>query len=75
MGKVGLFKEKGCSKGEMELKGSVFGIEGKERVVLDGIVMQRASLGEGSEKVKTGCEVRGGGRKGWREKGSGRGRE
>ncbi|WP_144558140.1 50S ribosomal protein L4, partial [Bacillus pumilus] len=62
-------------KGEIELNGCVFGIEGKERVVLDGIVMERGWLGEGSEKVKSGCEVGGGGGKGWREKGSGGGGE
>ncbi|MCH2907702.1 50S ribosomal protein L4, partial [Listeria monocytogenes] len=46
-----------------------------EKVVVDVILSQRASLRHGPHKVKTRSEVRGGGRKPWRQKGTGRARQ
>ena len=65
MPKVALFNQNGSTNGEIELNASVFGIEPNESVVFDAILMQRASLRQGTHKVKTRSEVRGGGRKPW----------
>ena len=75
MPKVELFNQNGSTNGEIELNASVFGIEPNESVVFDAILMQRASLRQGTHKVKTRSEVRGGGRKPWRQKGTGRARQ
>ncbi|MBX7002676.1 50S ribosomal protein L4 [Bacillus aerophilus] len=75
MPKVALFNQNGSTNGEIELNVSVFGIEPNESVVFDAILMQRASLRQGTHKVKTRSEVRGGGRKPWRQKGTGRARQ
>ncbi|MCC9090493.1 50S ribosomal protein L4 [Bacillus pumilus] len=75
MPKVALFNQNGSTNGEIELNASVFGIEPNESVVFDAILMQRASLRQGTHKVKTRSEVRGGGRKPWRQKGTGRARQ
>jgi large subunit ribosomal protein L4 len=75
MPKVTLYNQNGSSNGDIELNESVFGIEPNESVVFDAIVMQRASLRQGSHKVKNRSEVRGGGRKPWRQKGTGRARQ
>ncbi|APJ09587.1 50S ribosomal protein L4 [Bacillus safensis] len=75
MPKVALYNQNGSTNGEIELNASVFGIEPNESVVFDAILMQRASLRQGTHKVKTRSEVRGGGRKPWRQKGTGRARQ
>ncbi|MFJ5966067.1 MULTISPECIES: 50S ribosomal protein L4 [unclassified Bacillus (in: firmicutes)] len=75
MPKVALYNQNGSTNGEIELNDSVFGIEPNESVVFDAILMQRASLRQGTHKVKTRSEVRGGGRKPWRQKGTGRARQ
>lgn len=75
MPKVAVFNQNGSTNGEIELNASVFGIEPNESVVFDAILMQRASLRQGTHKVKTRSEVRGGGRKPWRQKGTGRARQ
>ncbi|EUJ40829.1 50S ribosomal protein L4 [Brochothrix campestris] len=75
MPKVALLKQDGTNAGELTLNDSVFGIEPNENVVFDAIIMQRASLRQGNHKVKNRSEVRGGGRKPWRQKGTGRARQ
>ena len=75
MPKVTLLDQKGASVGEIELNDSIFGIEPNQHVLFEAIVMQRASLRQGTHKVKNRSEVAGGGRKPWREKGSGRARQ
>lgn len=75
MPKVALYNQNGSTAGDIELNDSVFGIEPNESVVFDAILMQRASLRQGSHKVKNRSEVRGGGRKPWRQKGTGRARQ
>lgn len=75
MAKVTLFNQTGAQVGEAELNDAVFGIEPNESVVFDAIMMQRASLRQGTHKVKNRSEVSGGGRKPWKQKGSGRARQ
>lgn len=75
MAKVTLFKQDGSTVGEIELNDSVFGIEPNESVVFDAIIMQRASLRQGTHATKNRSAVRGGGRKPWRQKGTGRARQ
>ncbi|HDI3428948.1 TPA: 50S ribosomal protein L4 [Listeria monocytogenes] len=75
MPKLSLLKQDGTNAGEITLNDTVFGIEPNEKVVVDGILSQRASLRQGTHKVKNRSEVRGGGRKPWRQKGTGRARQ
>ncbi|MDP4104451.1 MAG: 50S ribosomal protein L4 [Bacillota bacterium] len=75
MPKVTLLNQSGSQVGEIELNESVFGIEPNQHVLFEAIVMQRASLRQGTHKVKGRSEVSGGGRKPWRQKGTGRARQ
>ncbi|MBS4175710.1 50S ribosomal protein L4 [Bacillus sp. FJAT-49736] len=75
MPKVALYNQTGSQVGEIELNDSVFGIEPNQHVLFDAIVMQRASLRQGTHKVKNRSEVSGGGKKPWRQKGTGRARQ
>ncbi|EAH3830490.1 50S ribosomal protein L4 [Listeria monocytogenes] len=75
MPKLSLLKQDGTNAGEITLNDTVFGIEPNEKVVVDVILSQRASLRQGTHKVKKRSEVRGGGRKPWRQKGTGRARQ
>lgn len=75
MPKVALFKQDGSEAGNIELNDSVFGIEPNTHVLHEAVVMQRATLRQGTHKVKNRSEVRGGGRKPWRQKGTGRARQ
>lgn len=75
MPKVTLFKQDGSQAGEVELNESIFGIEPNESVIFDAVIMQRASLRQGTHAVKNRSAVRGGGRKPWRQKGTGRARQ
>lgn len=52
MPKVALYNQNGSTAGDIELNASVFGIEPNESVVFDAILMQRASLRQGTHKVK-----------------------
>ncbi|MCK0473325.1 50S ribosomal protein L4 [Halalkalibacter sp. APA_J-10(15)] len=75
MPKVALFNQSGSQVGDVELNDSVFGIEPNNSVLHDAVVMQQASLRQGTHKTKGRSEVRGGGRKPWRQKGTGRARQ
>ncbi|MBD7945039.1 MULTISPECIES: 50S ribosomal protein L4 [Psychrobacillus] len=75
MTKVSLFNQAGSSVGEIELNDKVFGIEPNESVLFEAIISQRASLRQGNHKVKNRSEVAGGGRKPWKQKGTGRARQ
>ncbi|MCM3598878.1 50S ribosomal protein L4 [Metabacillus idriensis] len=75
MPKVALLNQSGSNVGEIELNDSVFGIEPNQHVLFEAVIMQRASLRQGNHKVKGRSEVRGGGRKPWRQKGTGRARQ
>lgn len=74
MPKVALYNISGQQVGEVELKDSVFGIEPNEPVLHDAVTMQLANQRQGTHDTKTRAEVRGGGRKPWRQKGTGRAR-
>ncbi|MGY4104519.1 50S ribosomal protein L4 [Ignavigranum ruoffiae] len=75
MPKVTMFKQDGSHAGEIELKDAIFGIEPNEGVIFDAVIMQRASLRQGTHAVKNRSAVSGGGRKPWRQKGTGRARQ
>jgi large subunit ribosomal protein L4 len=75
MPKVALLNQSGSKVGDVELNDAVFGIEPNTHVLHEAVVMQRASLRQGTHKVKNRSEVRGGGRKPWRQKGTGRARQ
>lgn len=75
MTKVNVLSQTGSSVGEIELNDAIFGIEPNEAVLFDAIVAQRASLRQGTHKTKGRSEVSGGGRKPWRQKGTGRARQ
>ncbi|MEN8142945.1 MAG: 50S ribosomal protein L4 [Thermodesulfobacteriota bacterium] len=60
--------------GDVELNDSIFGVEVKEHIIHDIVRMQRASRRAGNASTKTRAEVRGGGAKPWRQKGTGRAR-
>ncbi len=75
MPNVALYKQDGTQNGEVTLNDAIFGIEPNENVVFDAIIMQRASLRQGNHSVKNRSAVRGGGRKPWAQKGTGRARQ
>ncbi|WP_311431574.1 50S ribosomal protein L4 [Facklamia hominis] len=75
MPKVTLFKQDGTKAGEVALKEAIFGVEPNEAVIFEAVVMQRASLRQGTHAVKNRSAVSGGGRKPWRQKGTGRARQ
>ena len=75
MANVTLFDQTGKEAGQVVLNDAVFGIEPNESVVFDVIISQRASLRQGTHAVKNRSAVSGGGRKPWRQKGTGRARQ
>ncbi len=75
MPKIAILNQKGASVGELALADSVFGIEPNKQAIYDVVNAQRAALRQGTHKTKTRSEVRGGGRKPWRQKGTGRARQ
>lgn len=75
MPKVALYNISGSQVGEVELNDAIFGIEPNKHVLHEAVVMQLASLRQGTHKVKGRSEVRGGGRKPWKQKGTGRARQ
>ena len=75
MPKVTLYNQSGSAVGEIELNDAVFGIEPNKHVMSEAVISYRASLRQGTAKVKNRSEVSGGGRKPWRQKGTGRARQ
>lgn len=74
MANVKLYKQDGSVNGEVTLNDDVFGIEPNKAVVYDAIHLQQASQRQGTHAVKNRSAVRGGGKKPWRQKGTGRAR-
>ena len=74
MPKVALYDMSGAQIGELELNDSVFGIEPNQAVMYDFVKMQLANKRVGTSSSKTRAEVSGGGKKPWRQKGTGRAR-
>lgn len=75
MPKVALYNVSGAQVGEVELSEAVFGVEPNSHVMHSAVLLQRASLRSGTHKTKGRSEVRGGGRKPWKQKGTGRARQ
>jgi len=75
MPKVALYNISGAQVGEIELSDAIFGIKPNVSVLHDAVLMQQASERQGTHKVKGRSEVSGGGRKPWRQKGTGRARQ
>lgn len=71
---ITVLNQEGKALHELELAAEVFGIEPNQQAVFDTVLMQRASLRQGTSKVKNKREVAGGGRKPFRQKGTGRAR-
>ncbi len=75
MTQLDVYQQTGTKNGTTEVKAEVFGIEPNDHVVADAVIMQQASLRRGTHAVKNRSAVRGGGRKPWRQKGTGRARQ
>lgn len=75
MSKVSVYNIEGNQVGEIELNDSVFGVEVNEHLVHMAVVNQLANKRQGTQSAKTRAEVRGGGRKPWRQKGTGHARQ
>ncbi len=74
MPKTALYNVEGQQVGEIELADTVFGVEINEAAIKQVVTMQLANRRQGTASTKSRGEVRGGGRKPWRQKGTGRAR-
>ncbi|MFC5452285.1 50S ribosomal protein L4 [Paenibacillus aestuarii] len=75
MPKVALYNVTGAQVGEVELSDAVFGIEPHVHAIHEMVLLQQAAVRQGTHKTKGRSEVRGGGRKPWKQKGTGRARQ
>ncbi len=75
MEKMNLLNQKGEKIKDINLNETVFGITPNDKVLYDAIILTRASLRQGTHKTKNRSEVSGGGRKPWRQKGTGHARQ
>lgn len=75
MANVSVYNMEGNEVGTMELNDAVFGVNVNEHLVHMAVVAQLANKRQGTQKAKTRSEVRGGGRKPWRQKGTGHARQ
>ena len=75
MANVAIYNMEGKEVGTMELNDAVFGVEVNEHLVHLAVVGQLANKRQGTQKAKTRSEVSGGGRKPWRQKGTGHARQ
>jgi large subunit ribosomal protein L4 len=75
MPKVNVYNMLGEQVGEIELSDNIFGIEVNQHVVYEVVKNQLANKRQGTQSTKTRAEVRGGGRKPWKQKGTGRARQ
>ena len=72
---VKLFNQLGKEVGALELSEHVFAQEDNQQAIFDTVIAERAAMRQGTQKAKTRSEVSGGGRKPWRQKGTGRARQ
>ena len=72
---LNVFNQAGEKISEVALNEAIFGITPNQQVLYDVVNAQRAALRQGTAKTKTRAEVRGGGKKPWRQKGTGRARQ
>lgn len=75
MPKIALLNTKGEKIKDIKLNDEVFGIEPNDQTIYDAVVLKMASVRQGTHKVKNRSEVSGGGRKPWRQKGTGNARQ
>lgn len=75
MTNLNVYNQAGQVVSEIELNEAVFGIEPKTQAMFDAVIAYRAALRQGTHSTKTRAEVRGGGRKPWKQKGTGRARQ
>ncbi|RHW47734.1 50S ribosomal protein L4 [Bombilactobacillus bombi] len=75
MAQLDVYQQSGTKNGSTEVKDEIFGIEPNNYVITDAVIMQQASLRRGTHAVKNRSAVHGGGRKPWRQKGTGRARQ
>ncbi|SFG17865.1 large subunit ribosomal protein L4 [Lachnospiraceae bacterium C7] len=75
MAKVAVYNMEGAEVESLELNDSIFGVEVNEHLVHMAVLQQLANNRQGTQKAKTRSEVRGGGRKPWRQKGTGHARQ
>src|SRR5574344_1315952 len=75
MANVSVYNMEGKEVGKMDLSDSVFGVEVNEHLVHMAVIQQLADNRQGTQKAKTRSEVSGGGRKPWRQKGTGHARQ
>ena len=72
---IAVYNQLGEKVKDTELNEKVFGIEPNNQAIFDMVLLQRASWRQGTHKVKNRTEVAGGGKKPWRQKGTGRARQ
>ena len=75
MAKVSVYNIEGKEVGDIELNDAIFGVEVNEHLVHLAVVAQLANKRQGTQKAKTRSEVSGGGRKPWKQKGTGHARQ
>ena len=75
MANVAVYNMEGKEVGSLELNDAIFGVEVNEHLVHMAVLQQLANNRQGTQKAKTRSEVRGGGRKPWRQKGTGHARQ
>ena len=75
MTSVNLYKQDGSQNGTIDLNADIFGIEPNENAEFEAILRQRVSMRQGTHAVKNRSAVSGGGKKPWRQKGTGRARQ
>ena len=75
MKKIDLLNLKGEKVNELKLNEEIFSITPNDKVLYDAIILARASLRQGTHSTKNRSEVSGGGRKPWRQKGTGHARQ
>ena len=75
MANVAVYNMQGETVGKMELNDAVFGVEVNEHIVHEVVVAQLANKRQGTQSAKTRSEVSGGGKKPWRQKGTGHARQ
>ena len=75
MSRISVYNMEGEKVGTVTLKDEIFGVDVNEHLVHMAVVAQLANKGEGTQKAKSRSEVAGGGRKPWRQKGTGHARQ
>lgn len=75
MPKIAMYNVSGQEVGDIELSDAIFGVEVNQHVLYEIVKNQLANKRQGTQSAKTRSEVRGGGRKPWRQKGTGRARQ